>query len=118
MGITMGNSNLKIIRKKLAREIEDELFTLRLEFDILQETRDSFDLTLKNAKRLNRDKLIRLRNDMQNINRLFKKLKVDLSEISKIYSYGNSVIIESQGDTDEPEDIKELGIIISSSKFV
>lgn len=95
----MGNSNAKILRKKLASKIEDELFTINTEIENLKSLEISAE-NLKKLKRLNYDDLVRLRGNIQSISHTVDRAKRTLNNISRV-DYWDDVIEKTEEDEDE-----------------
>jgi hypothetical protein len=94
----MSNSVRAKIRKKLARELEDEITTVNSELLDLTTKIPNFDY--KTLKRVDLEKLRELREGLQNINRIIKKVKSNFESLEKPY-YG-SVSVHSEENDGQP----------------
>lgn len=91
----MSNSVRAKIRKKLARELEDEIITVNSELLGLTNKIPSFDY--KTLKRIDLEKLRELRESLQNINRMIKKVNNNFDSLGKPY-YGSVSVHDEEND--------------------
>jgi hypothetical protein len=94
----MSSSNQKILRKKVAKNVQDEIFTCNTEIE-------SFVTTFKNIdfnelRTLNYEKLASIRRDIQEIGSKIKRAKKQLDFLTSPGLFG-SMAIESDKENDD-----------------
>ena len=79
----MGSSNAKKLRMKIANEIVDEYFTIQTAINNLPTLID--DINYKHLKKMNIDKLKRIRKSIHSINHELKRIDINCNQIDVLH---------------------------------